>query len=348
LSRHKRDHNFTVLVIPHNDSPPISLSLPRWLLPSLLLLMGALVFVTAYFVVRYQRLAERYEQLAHEQQIEFERSRGMRSTILTQQDDVKALSDEVKQIQDELEGVRKLDEQVRQLLGLPKAPPAPTPAPSPTPQSLLIPDASGRGGGLASPNSETPPSMLLVAETIQQAQALRPVIAWSEQELQYLANQTLLRLSKIDPSQRTTQAQLETQLKLLAAAPTLWPARGTITSRFGWRPGLFNPNAREFHSGLDIGVWYFTPVKATKDGVVIYAGWLGGYGNLVEIAHEQGYTTLYGHNHSLKVSAGQRVKAGDVIALSGQTGYASGPHIHYEVRLYGKPLDPLRFLGLSP
>jgi murein DD-endopeptidase MepM/ murein hydrolase activator NlpD len=348
LSRHQRDRNFTVLVIPHNDSVPISFSLPRWLLPSLLVLIGTLLLVTAYFVVRYQRLAERYEQLAQEQQIEFERSHGMRSTILTQQDDVKALSNEVKQIQAELEGIRKLDEQVRQLLGLPKAPPAPMPMPSATPQSSLIPNTNGRGGGLASPNSETPPSMLLVAETIQQAQSLRPTIAWSEKELQYLANQALVRLSKIDPSQRVTQDQLETQLRLLAAAPTLWPARGTITSRFGWRTALFNPNAREFHSGLDLGVWYFTPVKATKDGTVIYAGWLGGYGNAVEIAHEQGYTTLYGHNYSLKVSAGQRVKAGEVIALSGQTGYASGPHIHYEVRLYGKPLDPLRFLDLSP
>ena len=188
MSRHKRDHNFTVLIIPHSDRAPISLSLPRWLLPSLLVLMGALMLVAVYFGVRYQRLAERYEQLAHEQQIEFERSHGMRSTILTQQDDVKSLSDEVKQIQSELEGIRKLDEQVRQLLGLPKAPPAPTPVPAATPQSLLSPDVTGRGGGLAAPNSESPPSMLLVAETIQNAQALRPQIAWSEKELQYLAS----------------------------------------------------------------------------------------------------------------------------------------------------------------
>lgn len=188
----------------------------------------------------------------------------------------------------------------------------------------------------------------MAVESAQALDALQPALPWAEKELQYLASQSLLRVSKIDPTKRGNQAELEAQLKLLAAAPTLWPVRGRITSDFGYRKALFDDTKREFHSGIDIAVWYFTPVKATKEGTVIYAGWADGYGNLVEIAHESGYVTYYGHNSSLKVKVGQTVQAGDIVSLSGQTGYANGPHVHYEVRLRGQALDPMRFLDLNP
>ncbi|MEP7200478.1 MAG: M23 family metallopeptidase, partial [Chloroflexota bacterium] len=319
--------------------------------PSLLVLFAALLLVVGYQAVRYQQLAERFDILTREQLTDFERARGMRSTVLTQQDDVKALSDEVKQVQSELDSIRKLSEQVRQLLGLPKSSPPPVQPAVPTPQSFLQPDGSPDGGrisGNAFMGSALRPAMLLAFESTQSLEAMRPTIPWAEKELQYLANQALVRVGKIDPSRRGTLTELEAQLRLLAAAPNLWPARGNITSDFGWRRALFNPAQREFHAGIDIGVWYFTPVKVTKAGTVTYAGWKEGYGNVVEVAHEMGYSTLYGHNFALKVKAGQAVKAGDVLALSGQTGYANGPHVHYEVRLYGQPLDPMRFLDLRP
>ncbi len=349
MSRKKEDRNFTILIVPHNASAPITLNLPRWLVPSLMALIAGLLVMTGYFAVRYQRLADRYEQLTREHQTDLERGRGMSSTILTQQDDVKALADEVRQVQAELESIRQLSDQVRQLLGLPKATPPPAPLAQPTPQSLLAPDGeAGRVAGSAYLNSTPRLGMLLALESGQAVAAMRPSITWAERELQYLANQGLLRIGKISAAQRSTQSELEAQLRLLSAAPNLWPVRGRITSDYGWRKALFDSTAREFHSGIDIGVWYFTPVRATKDGVVIYAGWMGGYGNTIEIAHEMGYSTLYGHNYDLKVKVGQQVKAGELIARSGQTGYANGPHVHYEVRLYGKPLDPMRFLDLMP
>ncbi len=343
-----KDRSLTILVVPHNDSPTITLRFPRWLVPSLIVLILTLVGLVGYFAVRYWQLAERFDEQTREQQTNFERVRGMRTTILTQQDDVKALSDEVTQVESEMESLRKLSEQVRQLLSLPKATP-PTVTPAPTPQSFfMLPDVTGRVSGNAFVPSAPQPSMLLVAESTAKVEAARRLVPWMEKELQYLAYQSLKRLAKVDPSKEYTQDELQAQLKLLAAAPALWPVRGPITSDFGWRRALFNSSAREFHSGIDLGVWYYTPVRATKDGVVVAAGWMQGYGNAVEIAHEMGYSTLYGHNTSLNVKVGQQVKAGDVIARSGQTGYANGPHVHYEIRMNGKPVDPMRFLDLAP
>jgi murein DD-endopeptidase MepM/ murein hydrolase activator NlpD len=95
---------------------------------------------------------------------------------------------------------------------------------------------------------------------------------------------------------------------------------------------------------LDIQVWYGTEVHATQDGVVSKVGWLPGYGWTVELEHEMGFLTLYGHNSKLLVEKGDTVRAGDVISLSGNSGRSTGPHLHYEMRLNDTAVDPLRYL----
>ena len=95
---------------------------------------------------------------------------------------------------------------------------------------------------------------------------------------------------------------------------------------------------------MDIAVVEGTQVHATADGVVLYAGPGGGYGLVVFIQHPGGFVTVYGHNSKLLVTAGQSVKAGQVISLSGSTGYSTGPHVHYEVRYQGKIANPVYFL----
>lgn len=123
----------------------------------------------------------------------------------------------------------------------------------------------------------------------------------------------------------------------------MWPCNGTITSYYGWRTHpIFGTT--KYHSGMDIAVDYGTPIQAADSGTVVYSGWLGGYGNCVMIDHGSGLVTLYGHNDSLTVGEGQYVNKGTVIAYAGSTGYSTGPHCHFEVRLHGEVTEPLNYL----
>ncbi len=123
----------------------------------------------------------------------------------------------------------------------------------------------------------------------------------------------------------------------------IWPVSGEITSPFGWRTHPIFGTQR-FHSGLDIGADYGVPIVAAQSGVVIEAGWIGGYGNTVMIDHGGGIVSLYGHNQSLAVDVGQTVSQGQVISYCGSTGNSTGPHCHFEVRLNGEPVSPYDYL----
>lgn len=135
---------------------------------------------------------------------------------------------------------------------------------------------------------------------------------------------------------------------LKAATPDIWPLADKgdsfISSHFGWRIGPIS-GKQEFHEGLDIGVWYNTPVLATADGIVKFAGWMNGYGWVIIIDHGFGFETRYGHLNRMKVRKGKAVKRGQVIALSGNSGSSTGPHLHYEVRKNNIPQNPLKYIG---
>jgi murein DD-endopeptidase MepM/ murein hydrolase activator NlpD len=118
-----------------------------------------------------------------------------------------------------------------------------------------------------------------------------------------------------------------------------WPVTGTITSPFGWRSNPFG-GAPEFHQGLDIAAPSGTTVTAAAGGTIIMAQWYGGYGNYILIDHGGGYSTGYGHLSAIYVSVGQSVQRGQAIGAVGSTGQSTGPHLHFEVRIAGKPVDP--------
>lgn len=122
-----------------------------------------------------------------------------------------------------------------------------------------------------------------------------------------------------------------------------WPVSGEITSPYGYR---IHPiwGTTIYHSGIDIGVDEGTPVHAADGGVVVWSGWMGGYGYAVVIDHGNGLSTLYGHNSELAVDEGQSVAKGQVISYAGSTGNSTGPHVHFEVRANGDPVDPMGYL----
>jgi murein DD-endopeptidase MepM/ murein hydrolase activator NlpD len=129
-----------------------------------------------------------------------------------------------------------------------------------------------------------------------------------------------------------------------ATRPSIAPTNGYRSSGFGWRLDPFNPEARDFHGGLDIATVYGNPVVATAAGSVLRVAYDGGLGNNIIINHGNGITTLYGHLSKALVKPGQIVKRGDVIGQVGHTGRAMGDHIHYEVRLNGTAVNPHNYI----
>jgi|tagenome__1003787_1003787.scaffolds.fasta_scaffold20912018_1 murein DD-endopeptidase MepM/ murein hydrolase activator NlpD len=117
----------------------------------------------------------------------------------------------------------------------------------------------------------------------------------------------------------------------------IWPASGGVTSPFGFRWG-------RMHEGIDIGATYGSAIHAAASGTVIYCGWESGYGNLTVIDHGGNLATAYGHQSSIAVACGQHVSQGQVIGYVGSTGHSTGPHLHFEVRINGAPVDPLGYL----
>jgi murein DD-endopeptidase MepM/ murein hydrolase activator NlpD len=136
---------------------------------------------------------------------------------------------------------------------------------------------------------------------------------------------------------------LENQQARLSATPSITPTRGWVTSSFGYRSSPFTGN-REIHRGIDIAGRMGTPVIAPADGVVRYARDRRALGNAISVSHGYGIETIYGHLHELRVQPGQKIRRGQVIATMGNTGRSTGPHLHYQVEVNGKPVNPQNYI----
>jgi len=132
----------------------------------------------------------------------------------------------------------------------------------------------------------------------------------------------------------------------MASAPTLWPVEGRITSGFGERMDPFDREGA-FHRGVDISSQIGTPIIAPADGVVRFADLMNGYGRAIVVDHGQGITTLYGHLSGFGVANGQIIHRGDTLGYVGQSGRSTGPHLHYEVRIFNTPVNPYKYLRFT-
>ena len=148
--------------------------------------------------------------------------------------------------------------------------------------------------------------------------------------------------------------QIEAELRRIEAIsdrqflPLIWAHLGKINNEFGFRRNPFGGRTYEFHAGMDIDGERGDTVIAPGNGTVIKAGWEGGYGNMIEIDHGNGLTTRYGHLSKIEVTLGDQVQRGQLIGLIGTTGRSTGPHLHYELRLNDKSINPRRFLPPEP
>jgi murein DD-endopeptidase MepM/ murein hydrolase activator NlpD len=153
---------------------------------------------------------------------------------------------------------------------------------------------------------------------------------------------------------KNQSALLDTRLSMLekqfsrrsaqiASTPTVWPVRGAVSSGYGLRSDPFTRSS-SVHEGIDISTSRGEPVLATADGTVLLSGWAGEYGRAIEIVHNDRYVTLFGHLQETLVKEGQIVRRGDRVGLVGSSGRSTAPHLHYEVRVDGRPVNPLEYI----
>lgn len=311
----KESPEYTIKFIPPNgeDVKKIHLSERNLKIGVASLAVGALLFVGAFSYSVYSTFAAQSGQ---------SEIRELREVNTIQQEQLLQLSKKANDLQDEMEQLKQVENELRQMTGMAPAQDANAPA-------AQNPDASGNGDGKH--DGQGGPVVQPDLNNIGQ------VLTLVEQGI------TQRRESLMELQQHIKDRQEKLGYNPLlggSTTPSIWPAHGDVSSPFGLRW-----NGSDFHPGIDIANDAGTPILATADGVVTTAGWNdGGYGNMVDIDHGNGIMTRYGHAMQVVVTPGQYVRRGQVIAYMGSTGFSTGPHVHYEVRIGGEPVNPASYL----
>lgn len=292
--------SYTLMLVPHRGNTVYRLQIPIKLVKACIVTVGAAMVFTVGGLVHYQYALQKAQS-------ESDELYKLRSANVAQAAQLDQLAKNTAVLQEEMDKVNQLDAEVRRLLNKEEQPGVS--------RSGVIRAGGpqlGEGGPVVKPAA---------AELNNLVQDL---LAGAKARQESLAN---LRESLVERNARA------------AATPSIWPADGVVSSRFGWRWG-----GSDWHPGLDIAADVGTPIMAAADGVVVSSDWNGGYGRQIMIDHGNGIVTLYAHNSENAVSAGQRVKKGQLIGYVGSTGYSTGPHVHYEVRVNGTAVNPASFL----
>ncbi len=240
---------------------------------------------------------------------------SLRKLTETQKSQIVAFAEKIGDLEEQMAAMRTLDQKLRQITGL---------------EDRQRPDqtvAVGGGGSL----EERPAQRL---ERGRQA-----LVEKMHQDLETLSAEA----TRGTVSLKELEAHLEAQRVQLASTPSIWPVRGWLTSGFGPRVSPFTETT-QMHEGIDIAGPIGTPILAPAAGVVTRAGQNGAYGTYLAIDHGYGIQTRYGHLQSIRVKVGERVKRHQPIATLGSTGRSTGPHLHYEVRVSGVPVNPAKYI----
>jgi len=245
---------------------------------------------------------------------------------------IEELAEETKAIEGGMARIEELDRQLRQIMQLEEKTEA-TDANKDARSTVPETGTGGVGGG--QPLAYRPTQLAGAVSRGQKTDELSELSSKME-TLKQSIDQEEANLTEL-------KAKAINYMAYQAAKPSGMPAKGRVTSRFGSRRSPFGGGV-EFHSGVDIAASYGTPIVATGSGKVVSAGWQGAYGWTVIINHGYGFTTMYGHASRLVVHAGQSVKRGQVISYMGSSGRSTGSHVHYEVHVSGKTVDPYPYL----
>ncbi len=293
----------SIMLVPDGNCRIRQIRIPRILLGLTLVLFLCSAFAFVWLIRDYLRLKAELPRLA---QIEKE--------YKSQQAQFIHLARRIDQINDKMRELKEFDHRLKVMVNLET--------------SEETENQNGVGG---SPPPLTEKKALLENQ--------KELVRSMHQRLDYLDRE--IAIGKEEKSD--LHKFLEEQKMLLASTPSIWPTRGWLSSRFGYRISPFT-GQKEFHKGIDISTRMNAPVVAPANGVVTRVRWDHGYGRILTISHGNGLVTRYAHLNKVLVKRGQYVKRGETIALVGNTGRSTGPHLHYEVLLNGLPVNPLRYI----
>jgi hypothetical protein len=298
--------SYTILVVPDRNEDVRRFRVPATYLKAALAGACLLVIIFGMLTVRYFILKHRTHEL---------------SCLISENRDLKiqvrGLSQKIEVIQKKLAQVSHLDHKVRVLTGLEKN---------------FSGDSMMAVGG-----PESAESLLYLRPNLSSMniKELRKV----HSDLNDLEGQLTIQ----ELSLQELQEFLEDRRSLLACTPSIWPLKGWVSSGFGWRRSPYS-HQRQMHEGIDIAAPIGSLIRAPADGIVTFAGLETGYGRLISIHHGYGISTRYGHCSEILVEKGERVKRSQPIATVGVSGRATGPHLHYEVRVNKVPVNPRKYL----
>ena len=315
--------HYTIKIVPDRGDTVHSITLSARMVKygAAVLAAGALLFVGAFSYGVYSTMTAKSDasEIAE-----------LREVNSIQQEQLLQLSKKAYSLQQQMEELTQMEQELRRQTGAPAADDNSADGAAKSDKTDESADSSkqdGQGGPYVAPDID---NVNAVLDDVEKRLAVRRA---SLEALQQELQEQQQELGKQLPG-------LDGLLLPGSTTPSLWPARGEVSSPYGLRW-----NGSEFHPGIDIANDAGTPIVATADGVVTYAGWNdGGYGNMVDIDHGNGVTTRYGHAMQVVVVTGQHVRRGQVIAYMGSTGRSTGPHVHYEVRVNGATVNPVTYL----
>ncbi|SHH40357.1 Murein DD-endopeptidase MepM and murein hydrolase activator NlpD, contain LysM domain [Caloranaerobacter azorensis DSM 13643] len=295
----KKSKYFSLLIIPHSNNIK-QFKIATWVPKLLIFTIIISLSTTIFLFFSYRELKNKY--LAKLDELDY-----VNSINIKQKAEIETLREKTTEIQEKLDTISKFQEKIKNMIGIKD---------NKKEKRVVNPSRSGNQFFKEKAVLEK-----LDNSIISQIDELSKLLDNSKEEL--------IKLT----------ADVEKKMKYLDAKPNLMPAKGKITSGYGYRRNPFG-KGREFHKGLDITNKPGTKIRAAGSGIVTFAGYYGGYGKVIIISHGYGYQSIYGHNRKLLVKVGQHVKKGEVIAEMGNTGRSTGPHLHFEIRYYGKAVNP--------